>query len=39
MNGEKRHEYKILLGKPEEKRSLEREDVCVWIILKWILER
>jgi hypothetical protein len=39
MNGEKRKAYRILLGKPEEKRPLGRLNVCVWTILKWILER
>jgi hypothetical protein len=38
-NGEKRNEYRILVGKPEGKRPLGIQDVEVWIILKWILER
>jgi hypothetical protein len=36
-NGEKRSAYRILLGKPEGKRPLER--LGKRIILKWILER
>jgi hypothetical protein len=37
--GEKRNDYRILVGKPEGKRPLENQDVCGWAILKWILER
>jgi hypothetical protein len=37
--GEKRNAYSILVGKPEAKRPLERQDVIGWIILKWILDR
>jgi hypothetical protein len=37
--GEKRNAYKILVGKPEEKRQLGRQDVGGRIILKWILDR
>jgi hypothetical protein len=37
--GEKRNAYRILVGRPEGKRPLERAKLCVWIILKWILER
>jgi hypothetical protein len=37
--GEKRTAYKILVGKPEGKRRLGRQEVGEWIILKWILER
>jgi hypothetical protein len=37
--GEKRNPYRILLGKPEGKRPLGRQDVGGWIILRWILER
>jgi hypothetical protein len=29
----------MLVGKPEGKRSLGRQDVGGFIILKWILER
>jgi hypothetical protein len=32
-NGEKRDAYRLLVGKPEEKRPLGR-----WIILGWILD-
>jgi hypothetical protein len=32
-NGENRNAFRIMLGKPEGKRSLG------WTILKWILER
>jgi hypothetical protein len=39
--GEKRNVYRILVGEPEEKRSLgrpilEREDRMVWIGLMWL---
>jgi hypothetical protein len=37
--GEKKNEYRFLLGKPEGKRPLGRENVDEWIILKWISER
>jgi hypothetical protein len=37
--GEKRNAYKIVVGKPERKRSLGRTNVGGWIQLKWILER
>jgi hypothetical protein len=37
--GEKRNAYRLLVGKPEGKRPLERQDVGGWIILGWILER
>jgi hypothetical protein len=38
-NGEKRNAYKVLVGKPERKRPLKYQDIGVWILLKWILER
>jgi hypothetical protein len=38
-NGEERNAYRILVGKPEGKRSLSDQDVGGWIILKLILER
>jgi hypothetical protein len=31
--------YRLLVGKPEGKGSLGREDVGGWTILEWILER
>jgi hypothetical protein len=34
--GEKRNAKRILVGKPEGKRPLGRQDVSEWIILKWI---
>jgi hypothetical protein len=34
--GEKRHAYRVLVGKPEGKRPLGRKNVGEWIILKWI---
>jgi hypothetical protein len=37
--GEKRNPYKILVGKPEGKIPLGRQDVGGWTILKWIVER
>jgi hypothetical protein len=37
--GEKRNAYRILLGKPEEKRPLGRTRRRWVTILKWILER
>jgi hypothetical protein len=37
--GEKRNAYRILVGKPEEKRPLGRPRRSEWIILKWILQR
>jgi hypothetical protein len=33
-NGEKRNEYRLLVGKPEGKRPLENQDVGGWIILR-----
>jgi hypothetical protein len=36
--GEKRNAYRILVGKPEEKRPLGRPKHG-WTILKWILQR
>jgi hypothetical protein len=32
----KRNLYRILVGKPEGKRSLGRSNIGGWIILKWI---
>jgi hypothetical protein len=37
--GEKRTAYRILVGNPEGKRPLGRQDVGGWTILKLILER
>jgi hypothetical protein len=37
--GEKRNAYRILVRKPEGKRALEAQDIGLWTILKWILER
>jgi hypothetical protein len=37
--GKKLNTYRILVGKPEEKRPLEDQDAGGWTILKWILER
>jgi hypothetical protein len=37
--GKTRNAYRILMGKPEGKRPLKKQDVGVWITLKWILER
>jgi hypothetical protein len=37
--GVKRNAYRILVGRPEGKRSLEDQDVGALIILKWILKR
>jgi hypothetical protein len=39
--GEERNAYRLLVGKPEGKRPLGRQDVGEWIILLlgWILER
>jgi hypothetical protein len=38
--GEKRNAYRISVGKPEGKRPLGRpRRMCVWTIIKWILER
>jgi hypothetical protein len=37
---EKRNAYRILVGKPEGKRSLGRpRHIYGWTILKWILEK
>jgi hypothetical protein len=36
---EKRNACRILVGKQEEKRPLEDQDVGGWTILIWILER
>jgi hypothetical protein len=39
MSGaETRNAYRILVGKPEEKRPLRRPRRRWWTILKWILE-
>jgi hypothetical protein len=38
-NGEKRNAYRVLVGKPEGKRPLGRQDMGGWPMLKWILER
>jgi hypothetical protein len=37
--GEPRNAYRILVGKPEEKRPLGRPRLGRWTILKWILDR
>jgi hypothetical protein len=37
--GEKGNAYRLLVRKPEGKRPLGDQDVGVWIILRWILER
>jgi hypothetical protein len=34
--GEKRHAYRILVGKPEGKRPPARLDVDARILLKWV---
>jgi hypothetical protein len=36
--GVKRKAYRVLMGSPEGKRSLGRQDLGGWKILKWILE-
>jgi hypothetical protein len=36
--GKKKNAYRILVGKPEGKRPLERPSVGGRVILKWILE-
>jgi hypothetical protein len=38
-NGREGNAYRLLVGKPEEKRPLEDQDVGGWIILGWILEK
>jgi hypothetical protein len=37
--GEKRNTYRLLVGKPEGKRPLGRQNIGGWIILKWFLDR
>jgi hypothetical protein len=37
--GQKRHTYRLLVGKPEGKSHYEDQDIGGWIILGWILER
>jgi hypothetical protein len=37
--GEKRNTYRLLVGKPEGKKTLGRPRHGGWIILGWILER
>jgi hypothetical protein len=37
--GEKRNACRMLVGKPEGKRPCGDQDICGWIILRWILER
>jgi hypothetical protein len=39
MNGEKRNEYRILMGNPEKRDHWEDQNVTGWTMLKWILER
>jgi hypothetical protein len=39
LTGEKRTAYRILVGKPEGKRPLEKLDIGWKIISKWILEK
>jgi hypothetical protein len=34
--GEKMNVYRILAGKPEERKHWEDQDVGGWTILKWI---
>jgi hypothetical protein len=36
--GEKRNAYRIFVGNPEGKRSLGKQDVGEWTILRLILE-
>jgi hypothetical protein len=38
-NGEKRNAYRLLVGNPEGKSPLGRQEVGGWIILGLILER
>jgi hypothetical protein len=38
-NWEKRNTYRILVGKPDGKRPLGRQNLSGWIILELILER
>jgi hypothetical protein len=35
-NGEKRHAYRILVGKPEKRESYKDQEVGGWIILRLI---
>jgi hypothetical protein len=35
MNGEKRNEYRLLVGKPEGKNHQEDQDVGGWILERW----
>jgi hypothetical protein len=37
--GEDRGVYRVLVGKPEEKRPLGRQDVDGRIILRWIFRK
>jgi hypothetical protein len=37
--GERRNAYRILVGKPEGRRQLGRQDVGGWTMIKCILER
>jgi hypothetical protein len=39
MNREKMNAYRILVGKPGGKGPLEDQDIGVWTILRWILDR
>jgi hypothetical protein len=35
----KKNAYRILMGKPEGKIPVGRQDIGGWTILKWILDR
>jgi hypothetical protein len=37
--GEQEESYRILVGKPEGKRPVGRQNVDGWIILRWILDK
>jgi hypothetical protein len=36
QNGEKRNVFRFLVRKPEENRPVENQDVCGWIIIRWV---
>jgi hypothetical protein len=39
LTGERRHAYRVLMGKPEERYHLEDLGVDVALILKWIFKK
>jgi hypothetical protein len=38
INGEEMIAHRLLVGKPEGKRPLERQNIGGWITLRWVWE-